>query len=175
MLTLISGWRSAERDKVLIAQRDMSRPTLYFIDNVSTLPTLAPDLPVADVWRNGNLQLSLAPDASQIVRVNYDTDNNLIVRAVEQAMRQHTNSQIVVMFDAVNALYRFFPSLRAEDAVLAADARLDACEGDHVIFMRGGSFSWKDHLLESRTAVLVGEETLDMGVVDEEDMLVNFS
>lgn len=168
MLTFISGWRSADRDKVIVDQRDPSRGAVYFIDNTSTVPDLLPDSPMIDVWRNGRTEIHLNGENTTLIRVNYDTDNDLIVKVVSQTLMRGEDAQIIVVYDAVNALYRLFPALRAASAVLAADARLDASEGDHVIFTRGGSFVWKDHLIESRTAVLTGDETLDMGIIDEE-------
>lgn len=174
MLTFISGWRSPDRDQVLVNQRDTSRTTLYFIDNASTLPVVMPDTPIIDVWRNGRMELPLDPNTTTIIRVNYDTDNELIGRAVTHALMQHTDGQIIVMFDALNALYRLFPALREGSALLASDARLEADKGDHVIFTRGGSFVWKDHLLELRTAVLTDAECLDMGILDLELMHLDY-
>ncbi len=168
MLTFISGWRSADREKVIVDRRDPNRAAVYFIDNASTLPHLLPDTPIVDVWRNGRGELTPSGDETTLVRVNYDTDNDLIVRAVSQTLMRGEDAQIIVVYDAVTALYRLFPALRAASALLAADSRLDASEGDHVIFTRGGSFVWKDHLLESRTAILSGDETLDVGIVDAE-------
>ena len=42
-----------------------------------------------------------------------------------------------------------------------------------MIFTRGGSFVWTDHLLESQTATLTGDEIIDMGIVSDEDAPVN--
>lgn len=166
MLTFISGWRSPDRDKAIVTQRDPARHAVYFIDNSSTLPALLPEVSISDVWRHGRLELKLPDVTTHIIRVNYDTENALIGPAISQTLMAGDDAQIVVMFDAVQPLYRLFPALRAASAVLAADARLDVDEGDHVIFTRGGSFSWRDHLVESQTATLVGDETLDMGIVD---------
>jgi hypothetical protein len=174
MLTFVSGWRTPDRDNALVNLRDKARSTIFFIDDASRLPTQFPDAPVIDVWRNGVIDFRMDREAAiQLVRVNYDTDNELIVRAVSRALMQGDDGQIVITFDAVDALYRLYPALRAAGALLAADARLDAAEGDHVIFTRGGSFLWTDHLLESKTATLTGDETLDVGVIDEDTPTVN--
>ncbi|MHB8626328.1 MAG: hypothetical protein ACYDBJ_06255 [Aggregatilineales bacterium] len=174
MLTFISGWRSPDRDKALVNLRDKARSTIFFIDDASRLPTQFPDAPVTDLWRNGLVDFRMDREtAIQLVRINYDTDNELVVRAVSRALMQGADAQIVIMFDAVDALYRLYPALRAAGAVLASDARLDAAEGDHVIFTRGGSFLWTDHLLESQTATLIGDETLDVGVISEDIESVN--
>ena len=168
MLTFISGWRSADRDTVLYTHRDDTRPTLFFVDDQSTLPMQLPDVPVLDIWRNGRLEINLEPGQTTIIRINYDTDNQLIARVVSLVLMKDIDAQIVVMFDAVNSLYALFPSLRDGDTLLAADSRLDAPEGDHVIFTRGGSFMWTDHMVESHTSLLIGEETFDIGIVDSE-------
>ncbi len=168
MLTFVSGWRSADRERVIVNQRDVGRSAVYFIDNNSTLPSLLPDAPITEVWRHGRVDFTLGDEKTNIVRLNYDTDNDMLVRSVSRTLMQGADAQIIVMHDAVTLLYRMFPALRAASALLAADSRLDACEGDHVIFTRGGSFSWKDHLIESQTAILTGDETLDVGIVDEE-------
>ena len=169
MLTFISGWRTPDRDQALVKARDKARSTIFFIDDVSSLPAQFPNANVIDVWRNGTVDFRMDREtAIQLVRVNYDTDNDLIVRAVSRALMQGADAQIVIMFDAVDALYRLQPALRAAGAILASDARLDAAEGDHVIFTRGGSFLWTDHLLESQTATLTGDETLDVGVISDD-------
>ena len=67
--------------------------------------------------------------------------------------------------------YRLFPALRAAGAVLAANERLDAPVGDRVLFTRGGSFRWTDHLIESRTSLLTSTEVFDAGIVPDEDEL----
>jgi hypothetical protein len=172
MLTFVSGWRSVDRDKVLLDQRDTSRPSLFFVDETSSIPGQFPVAPIVDVWRNGQLDLPLQKDCpTQIVRLNYDTDNQLIMPALSRALMQGTDAQIIIAFDAVNTVYRLLPMLRAGSAILAADARLQVAEGDHVIFTRGGSFAWRDHLVETQTASLVGDETLDMGVIDADEIL----
>jgi hypothetical protein len=176
MLTFISGWRSPDRDNALIKQRDPQRPAVFFIDDSSSLPMLFPDAPIIDVWRTGRIDFHLhdtQTTPTQIVRINYDTDNSLIALVISRVLMQGTEAQLIILFDAVDPLYRLYQPLRASGALLAADSRLDAAEGDHVIFTRGGSFVWTDHLLESQTATLVGDETLDMGIVSDEDAPLN--
>lgn len=172
MLTFISGWRSPDRDKALIRLRDSERPAIFFVDDNSSLPALFPEAPVIDVWRTGRLDFTLADtrtNPTQIVRINYDTDNSMIPLVISRILMQGTDAQLIILFDAVDPLYRLYSPLRAGSALLAADARLDAAEGDHVVFTRGGSFFWTDHLLESQTATLVGDEIIDMGIVSDED------
>ncbi len=171
MLTFVSGWRSVDRDKVLLDQRDTTRPSLFFVDETSSIPAQFPVAPIVDIWRNGQLDLPLERDTTQIVRLNYDTDNQMIMPALSRALMQGLDAQVVIAFDAVNTVYRLLPMLRAGAAILAADARLQVAEGDHVIFTRGGSFAWRDHVIETRTASLIGDETLDMGIVDAEGVL----
>jgi len=174
MLTFVCGWRSPEREQAMIDLRDPDRATLFFIDNVSSVPDAFPDASLTDLYRNGLVDFTLAPadsESTQIMRVNFDTDNSLIVRAVSRALTQHTEAQIIVTFDAADALYRLNGALGDADAMLAAESRLDAAEGDRVVFTRGGSFMWTDHLVESQTAMLLGAETLDMGILND-DMIV---
>ncbi len=168
MLTFVSGWRTSDREKALVGLRDLNRDVVFFIDDTSTLPAQFPAAPLIDVWRNGHLDFQLAAMPVQMIRINYDTDNDLIVRVMSRALMQGSSAQFVVTIDAVDALYRFFPALREGGALLAAGVRLDAAEGDHVIFTRGGSFFWTDHVLESQTAMLIGTETYDAGVVTDE-------
>jgi len=168
MLTFVSGWRTPDREQALVSLRDPNRNTVFFIDDTSSLPSQFPNAPLIDLWRNGRLDFELTVVPVQLVRLNYDTDNELVVRVINRALSQNSSAQFVVTFDAVDALYCFFPALRNGQALLAADARLEAGEGDHVVFTRGGSFSWTDHILESQTATLTGAETLDAGVVTEE-------
>ncbi len=167
MLTFVSGWRSQDRDHVIVAHQDSTRPAVYFIDEASHLPDDFPDAPIIDLYRNGYNRFEITDDRIQIVRLNYDTDNALIIPAVSRVLQTETEAQIVVMYDATEKLRRFYPSLRDYSALLASDSRLNASEGDHVIFTHGGSFVWKDRLLETQTAALVGDEELDIGVVNE--------
>jgi hypothetical protein len=168
MLTFVSGWRSPDREKVIVDHRDPNRSAIYFIDDSSRLPGLMPEVPITEVWRHGRAEFELsASSTTQIVRVNHDTDHDMIVRAVSRVLMQGIEAQVIVVYDATEKLFRLFPALRTTSGLIASDARLNAAEGDHVIFTRGGSFVWKDHILESRTAALVGDETIDMGIVDE--------
>jgi len=168
MLTFISGWRSEDRDQALINHRDPSRRATFFIDNQSHLPDLMQDAPVVELYRNGRVDFKAGEDLNTIVRVNYDTDHELILRAVTHSLLNGEDAQIIVAFDALDSLHRLFPALRAGDALLAANERLDAHPGDRVLFTRGGSFRWKDHLLESQTALLTDSEVIDAGIVPEE-------
>ena len=54
-----------------------------------------------------------------------------------------------------------------------ANERLDAPVGDRVLFTRGGSFRWHDHILEGKTSLLTNAEVLDAGIVDEEEDYFN--
>jgi hypothetical protein len=169
MLTFISGWRTVDRDKALVSQRDPERRAIFFIDNSTDFSEYLPDAPTIDLWRNGRLDLIIGDDQSTVVRVNYDTDNDLIMRAVTHVLLGGGDAQIIVTFDALDGLYRLFPALRAAGALLAANERLDAPIGDRVLFTRGGSFRWHDHVLETQTALLTNEEVLDAGIVPDED------
>src|SRR5216684_3990929 len=124
MLTFISGWKSADRDKALLNQRDPLRRAIFFLENSTSFLDLLP---------NG------------------------------------ADAQIIVTFDALDRLYRLFPALRASGALLAANERLEAFPGDRVLFTRGGSFRWPDHLLESQTSLLTSEEVLDAGIVPDDE------
>ncbi|MFQ3536012.1 MAG: hypothetical protein SNJ58_09045 [Aggregatilineales bacterium] len=167
MLTFLSGWRSADRDAALLKHRDPTRHAVFFIDNLSSLPHLLADLPIIDVWRNGTLDFQVDDNVDMLIRVNYDTDHDLIVRSVAHVLLSGSKSQPIVAYDATQYLYRLFPALRAAGALLAADERLDAPSGDRVLFTRGGSFAWRDYLLESQTAQLMNSEVLDGGVVPD--------
>ncbi len=169
MLTFVSGWRTVDRDKALIQQRDLNRRAIFFIDDSSNFPDLLPHAPVIDVWRNGRLDFKLGDEPDTLVRVNYDTDHDLIMRAVTHTLLNGADAQIIVTFDAVDSLYRLLPALRAASALLSANERLDAPVGDRVLFTRGGSFRWSDHLLESQTSLLTSTEVLDAGIVPDED------
>jgi hypothetical protein len=168
MLTFISGWRTIDRDKALINYRDPERRAIFFIDNMSRFPDLMESAPLIDLYRNGLLDFKAGDDLDTLVRINYDTDNDLIMRAVTHTLLSGADSQIVITFDSTGSLYRLFPALRAASAMLAADERLDAPAGDRVLFTRGGSFRWTDHILESRTALLDEAEVFDAGIVAED-------
>ncbi len=169
MLTFVSGWRGHDRDIALFRQRDQQRKAIFFIDDMSSFPELLPDVHVIDLWRNGQLDFKIGDDRDTLVRINYDTDHDLIVRAVTHVLLTGADSQIIVTFDSVDVLYRLFPTLRAAEALLAANERLDAPVGDRVLFTRGGSFRWHDYVLESQTALLSNADTLDAGIVPDED------
>lgn len=171
MLTFLSGWRSPDRDAALLKHRDPTRHAVFFVDNLSSLPLLLSDLPIIDVWRNGIMDFKIDDNVDTIVRVNHDTDHDLIVRSVAHMLLSGSRSQPIVAYDATAYLYRLFPALRAAGALLAADERLDAPSGDRVLFTRGGSFAWRDYVLESQTAQLLNSDVLDVGIVsDPEEM-----
>ena len=44
MLTFISGWKSADRDKALINQRDPKRRAIFFLENSTSFLDLLPNL-----------------------------------------------------------------------------------------------------------------------------------
>ncbi len=169
MLTFVSGWRTADRNKALLAQRDAERRAIFFVDDSTDFSELLPGAPVIELWRNGRLDFKIGSDRNTIVCVHYDTDHDLIVRAVTHVLLNGADAQIVVTFDALDGLYRLFPALRAAGAVLAANERLDAPVGDRVLFTRGGSFRWHDHVLETQTALLMNAEVLDAGIVSDSD------
>lgn len=172
MLTFVSGWRTPDRDTALLHQRDEHRSAIFFVDNLSHFSDLIPDAPLIELWRNGRLDFKIGNDHNTLVRINYDTDHDLTMRAVTHVLLNGADAQIVVTYDATDSLYRLFPALRAAGALLAADERLDAPAGDRVLFTRGGSFRWPDHILEEQTSLLTNAEILDVGIVpDEEDDL----
>lgn len=171
MLTFVSGWRTVDRDKALLKQRDPNRRAVFFIDDASNFIDLLPNAPLIDLWRNGRLDFKLSDAPETLARVNYDTDHDLIVRAVTHVLLSGADAQIIVTFDAVDSLYRLFPALRAAGALLSANERLDAPAGDRVLFTRGGSFRWSDRLLEAQTSLLTNTEILDAGIVPDEDDL----
>jgi hypothetical protein len=169
MLTFISGWKSVDRDKALINQRDPSRRAIFFLENSTSFLDLLPNAPLIELYRNGRLDFKIGDDPETLVRVNYDTDHDLITNAVTHVLLNGADAQIIVTFDALDRLYRLFPALRASGALLAANERLEAFPGDRVLFTRGGSFSWPDHILESQTSLLTSEEVLDAGIVPDSD------
>lgn len=169
MLTFLSGWKSIDRDKALLKLRDPERRAIFFIDDSSKFADLLPDAPIIDLYRNGLVDFEVGDASSTIVRVNYDTENSLLGRAIAHILLSGADAQPIVTYDAVNFIYRLFPALRASEAVLAANERLDAPVGDRVLFSRGGSFSWKDHILETQTSLLTNSEVLDAGIIPEED------
>ncbi len=167
MLTFISGWRTKERDQALIKTRSPERNAAFFVEDSSNFPDLLPDAPITDVWRNGRLDFKIYGDRDTIIRVNYDTDQDLIRRAVSHTLLTGADAQIIVTFDAIDGLHWLFPALRASGALLTADERFDAPAGDRILFTRGGSFRWTDRILESQTALLTDSEVLDAGFVPE--------
>lgn len=169
MLTFISGWRGVERDKAVLNQRDITRPAVFFIDDASRFPGLLPDAEVIDLWRNGRMEFQLGQVCETLIRINYDTEQDLIWRAVSHTLFSGADAQIIVTYNATSSLARLFPALRSMNALLVADERLDAPAGDRVLFTRGGSFHWTDHLLESQTALLTEDEILDGGIVPDPD------
>lgn len=169
MLTFLSGWRSIHRDEALLKQRDPNRNAIFFIDNASTLPRLLNDAPIIDVWRNGILDFSVGDERETLIRVNHDTENDLLVRSIAHVLLAGTASQLVIAYDANSHLTRLYPALRAANALLAADERLDAPIGDRVVFTRGGSFAWRDYVLETQTSQLVESDIYDAGIVPDLD------
>ena len=168
MLTFVCGWRSADRDYAIIKQRASERKAIFFVDNQSAVSSMMPDALLIDVWRNGRVDFQPSDTQDTVVRVNYDTENELIQRAVAHVLFNETNSQIIVTYDAVQGLSRLFPALRSTDALLTADERFDAPPGDHIVFTRGGSFRWIDRALESHTVLLTNSETYDGGIVPDD-------
>lgn len=167
MLTFVSGWRSIERDKALLKCRDRERRSVFFIENSSNFPDLLPDAPIIDVWRNGLVDFTMEQVPETLVRLNYDTEHQVLTRAILHVLLQDRDAQVIVTYDALNNLYRLFPHLRHAQALLAANERIDAPPGDRVIFSRGGSFAWKDHLLETQTSLLFDEDVIDAGIVPD--------
>ncbi|HVO43263.1 MAG TPA: hypothetical protein VMT34_11600 [Aggregatilineales bacterium] len=124
-------------------------------------------MPVLDLWRNGRLDFQLTESRDTVIRVNYDTDNDLLQRAVTRVLMTETLAQIIVTFDPQQSLAQLFPALRNVNALLVANERFDAPAGDHVLFTRGGSFRWTDRLLESKTVLLRDTEIYDAGIVPD--------
>lgn len=171
MLTFLSGWRSPARDEALLKQRDHNRQAVFFIDERSSIPHLLNDVPIIDVWRNGVVDFKVGEDKETLIRVNHDTEHDLLVRSVAHLFLSGSTAQPIITYDATAHLFRLFPALRAANALIAADERLDAPSGDRVLFTRGGSFAWRDYLLEAQTSQLVDDEVIDGGVVpDPEEM-----
>jgi hypothetical protein len=169
MLTFLSGWRSIHRDEALLKHRDPNRNAIFFIDNVSTLPQLLSHAPIIDVWRNGVLDFQVGDAPETLIRVNYDTDNELLIRSIAHVLLAGTASQLVIAYDANSHLTRLYPALRAANALLVSDGRLNAPSGDRVVFTRGGSFAWRDYVLETQTSQLVDSDTYDAGIVPDVD------
>lgn len=97
MLTFLSGWRSPDRDAALLKHRDPTRHAVFFIDNLSSLPHLLGDLPVIDVWRNGTLDFQIDDTTDMLIRINHDTDHDLIVRSVAHMLLSGSKSQPIVL------------------------------------------------------------------------------
>ncbi|MEP7287223.1 MAG: hypothetical protein ABI947_15825 [Chloroflexota bacterium] len=169
MLTFVSGWKGIDRDQALINQRDKTRRAIFFMDNSTSFLDLVPHAPLIDLYRTGRLDFKIGNERDTLVRLNYDTDNDLITGAVTNALLNGADAQIIVTYDSVDKLYRIFPALRAAGALLAANERLEAPAGDRVLFTRGGSFRWPDRILETRTSLLTSDEVLDAGIVPDED------
>jgi hypothetical protein len=172
MLTFVSGWKGQDRDQALVSRRDPDRRAIFFTDGyINSLESLPDDASVVDLYRNGRLDFKVGEEPNTIVRINYDTDMDLTMQAITHVLLTGADAQIIVMYDALERLYRLFPALRAADALLAANERLDAPAGDRVFFTRGGSFRWTDHLIEARTSLLTSTEVFDAGIVPDEDDL----
>jgi hypothetical protein len=168
MLTFISGWKTIDRDTALLKYRDTNRRAVFFIENGSRFEELLPDAPMIDVWRNGLMDFKIGDSPDTLIRVNYDTEFDLLQRVVAHVLLSGADAQLIVTYDAASILFRLFPALRAAGALLAADERLDAPTGDRVIFTRGGSFSWTDRIVEAQTSLLTNAEVLDVGVISED-------
>ncbi len=169
MLTFISGWKTIDRDKALLKYRDAQRRAVFFIENGSRFEELLPEAPIIDVWRNGLIDFKIGDSPETLIRVNYDTEFDLLQRAVAHVLLSGADAQLIVTYDAASVLYLLFPALRAAGALLAADERLDAPTGDRVLFTRGGSFSWTDRIVEAQTSLLTNTEVLDVGVISDEN------
>jgi len=171
MLTFISGWKSIDRDNALLKHRNEQRRAIFFVDDTPSFLNMLPHAPLVELYRNGRLDFPIGDEPETLVRVNYDTEHDLITRAVTHVLLNGEDAQIVVTFDALDKLFRLFPALRAADSLLAANERLDAPVGDRVLFTRGGSFRWRDNIVEARTSLLDSTEVFDAGIVpDEEDL-----
>jgi hypothetical protein len=169
MLKIVSGWRTPNRDRAVLRQRDPQRPAIFVIDEASRLPEDLQDAPIIDLWRHGDVNFNPLPNVfNQIVRINHDTDNQIIIPVVTRLLTNGHGEQILVMYDATEKLFRIYPALREGGAVLSANRGLNAVEGDHVLFTHGGSFAWRDYMIEGQTSMLLDDETLDIGVVSEE-------
>jgi hypothetical protein len=169
MLTFISGWRSPERDKAILNHRDPSRRGIFFVDNQSSVPTLLQYAPLIELWRHGRADFTIGEDCETLVRLNHDTDFELLTRAVTHSLLTYPDTQVIVTYDSAEKLSRLYPALRTIEALVAVDERFDAPTGDRVLFTRGGSFRWRDHIIESQTSLLTEEEVLDAGIVPDPD------
>src|SRR5258708_40047139 len=171
MLTFISGWKSTDRDKALLNKRDPLRRAIFFLENSTSFLDLLPNAPLIELYRTGRLDFPIGDEPETLVRVNYDTEHDLVTRAVTHVLLNGEDAQIIVTFDALDKLFRLFPALRASDSLLAANERLEAPPGDRVLFTRGGSFRWRDNMVEARTSLLSSTEVFDAGIVpDDEDL-----
>src|SRR5258707_5151233 len=132
MLTFISGWKTIDRDQALMNQRDPERPEIFFLDGSSNYLDLLPNAPVIELYRNGRLDFKINDEPETLLRVNYDTDHDLVARAVSRVLLNGADAQIIVTFDALDTLLRLFPALRAPNELLAATARPEAPGGDRV-------------------------------------------
>jgi hypothetical protein len=169
MLTFISGWRSPDRDKAMLNHRDPSRQGVFFIDNQSSFPHLLQHAPLVELWRHGRADFTISEDCETLIRLNHDTDHELLTRAVMHSVLAHPEAQVIVTYSAAEKLQRLYPALRDLNGLVASDERLDAPTGDRVIFTRGGSFRWRDHVIESQTALLTEGESIDAGIVPDPD------
>src|SRR5215468_2108928 len=129
MLTFISGWKSIDRDKALLQYRDNQRRSIFFVDDSPSFLNMLPHAPLVELYRNGRLDFPIGDESETIVRVNYDTEHDLVTRAVTHVLLNGADAQIVVTFDALDKLFRLFPALRAADSLLAANERLEAPAG----------------------------------------------
>lgn len=168
MLTFVSGWATPDRDKVVVSQRDPQRPAILFVDGYSTLYQTMAEVPHTELYRiSGRTEFEIIDAPLQVVRVMFDLEKKLIEPAVKHVLRATGDTQIIVLYDATQQLGHLFPHLQSTDAILAADNKLNAPDGAHVIFTRGGSFAWRDYLIESQTAALIDDDQFDVGIIDE--------
>src|SRR5579871_1564295 len=112
MLTFVSGWRSIDRDKALLNQRDPQRRAVFFLDDASSFLSLLPNAPLIELYRNGRLDFKIGDEPETLVRLNYDTENAMVANAVAHVLLTGADAQIVITYDVLDKLYRLFPALR---------------------------------------------------------------
>src|SRR5258708_8548821 len=151
MLTFISGWKSTDRDKALLNKRDPLRRAIFFLENSTSFLDLLPNAPLIELYRTGRLDFKIGDEPDTLVRVNYDTEHDLVTNAVTHVLLNGADAQIIVTFDALDRLYRLVPALRASGALLAPNERLEAFPRSKVRFSLARPSHSPPHPLASPT------------------------
>src|SRR5258708_12327108 len=98
MLTFISGWKTIDRDQALMNQRDPERRAIFFLDDSSNYLGLLPNAPVIELYRSGRLDFKINEEPETLLRVNYDTDHDLVARAVSRVLLHAADTPITPTF-----------------------------------------------------------------------------